>query len=173
MPCGPHVFLPPSLAWFPWERKALPHLDSSWAPQVLLSIGRLISNLVSCACMGRRCPKGSLCLAVRDQPCLICVLSASLFVRRVSPANRLLVLSSGESCLQAQHSGSLLWRAWDQILTHYRCDELDKLSISKTRGLRTGGRCPSLTRAALANPGGECEQYLPMAIMHGPCFVLT
>lgn len=84
-----------------------------------------------------------------------------------------LVLSSGESCLQAPHSGSLLWRAWDQIRIHYRCDELDKLSIPQTRELRTGGKCPSLTRAALANPGGEYEQYLALGVMQGPCFILT
>lgn len=49
-----------------------------WAPQVLPLIGRLISNLVTCACKGRRCPKGLLCLGVPDKPCLIHVFPAHM-----------------------------------------------------------------------------------------------
>lgn len=45
------VSFPPRLSW---EKKALPDLDFSWAPQVLPLIGRLISNLVTGACKGRR-----------------------------------------------------------------------------------------------------------------------
>lgn len=92
-----HVFLSSSPPWLSWEKKVLPDLDFSWALQVLPLIGRLISNLVTSACKGRRRPKGSSCLAVPDQPCLICVLTATLLFQ-MSKSCRLIALCSFLAC---------------------------------------------------------------------------
>lgn len=94
LPCQPRMFLPPSPPWPSWEKKVLPDLDFSWVPQVLPLIGRLISNLVTCACKGRRCPKGSLCLMVPDLPCLLCLLLVPLLFKRASLVHCLLCACS-------------------------------------------------------------------------------
>lgn len=151
MPCQPHVFLPPSPPWLSWEKKVLPDLDFSWVPQVLPLIGRLISNLVLAREEG--IPKGRCAWWSLTSPASYVSPQQHYFSEEqvLQTDCSVLVLSSGESCLQAQHSVSLLWRAWSQICINCRCEELDKLSLSQTRGLRTGGKCPSSTGVALAN----------------------
>lgn len=52
--CWPRMFLPASLQWLSWEKKALPDLDFSWAPEVLPLIGRLIFNLSHLCLQGKK-----------------------------------------------------------------------------------------------------------------------
>lgn len=48
------MFLTASLPWLSWEKKALPDLDFSWAPEVLPLIGRLIFNLSHLCLQGKK-----------------------------------------------------------------------------------------------------------------------
>lgn len=97
----------PSVAFL--GKKALPDLGFSWVYQVLPLIGRLISNLVTCACREGGVPKG--CRAWQSLPSpALCASSEHLCVseKRVPGTDcSVLLPCRARSCLRAQQSESV------------------------------------------------------------------
>lgn len=91
-------------------KKVLPDLGFSWAHQVLPLIGRLISNLVTCACREEGVPKG--CCAWQSLPSpALCASSEHLCLsEKQGPGTDCSVLlpCRARSCLRAQQSESVL-----------------------------------------------------------------
>lgn len=145
----PRMFLPASLQWLSWEKRALPDLDFSWAPEVLPLIGRLIfKSLVLAGEKG--VPKGRCACWFLTSPALDVPSQQPHFSKQVLQT-ALCLFSALEKASCKPSVLRVLWRAWSQICVHHRCDELDKVSLSQTRGLSTGCQCLSLTGVALAS----------------------